>query len=150
MDEVLLKLPGIGKLVQGLSLARVLRAFTGLHNAGVEPVRTAQQAALTAGNAAISLGLSSALPVLEQGGTFVDYFTIAGVLTSDQLGVISVGEESGALVESLEKMIIRMEEDNQQRFTTLIKTAGYVIYFIAAAIVAITVISFYSGYFKIL
>ena len=149
-DEILIKLPVIGKIAQGMSLARVFRSMASLQNAGVESVRSARQAALTAGNAAISLRLSSALPVLEQGGTFKDYFSFAGVLNSNQLGVISVGEQTGTLVESLERMVIQLEEDNKQRLTSTIKTAGYAVYFIAAAIVALTIISFYSGYFKLI
>jgi type II secretory pathway component PulF len=150
VDEFLLKLPMIGNLVRGISLVRVIRSLTSLHNAGVEVVSTARQAALTAGNRAISLRLSAALPVLEQGGSYTDYFTFAGVLTSSQLGVVAVGEQSGALAESLERMVMQMEEDNHQRLTTIIKTAIYVVYFIAAAMVALTVISFYSGYFNVI
>jgi len=149
-DEILLKLPGFGKLARGMSMARVFRSLSSLHNAGVEPVRTARQASLTAGNAAVTLRLSSALPVLEQGGTFADYFSFAGVLTSNQLSAITVGEETGTLAESLERMTIQLEEDNKQRLSTAIKTIAYAVYFIAAAIVALTVISFYGNYFKVL
>lgn len=150
IDHILLKLPVIGKLVKGMSLARVMHSLASLHNAGIEPVRAARQAALTAGNAAITWRLSGALPVLERGGTFTDYFTFSGVLPAMQLGVVAVGEESGTLPESLERMVLQMEEDNRQRLTAAIKTLSYVIYFIAAAIVAFTVISFYGGYFKLI
>lgn len=150
IDHILIKLPVIGKLVEGMSLARVMRSLASLNNAGVEPVRAARQAALTAGNAAITWRLSGALPVLERGGTFADYFTFSGVLPSMQLGVVAVGEETGTLPESLERMVLQMEEDTRRRLTTTIKTLSYVIYFIAAAIVAITVISFYGGYFKLI
>jgi general secretion pathway protein F len=149
VDELLVKLPMLGKLARGISLVRVMRSLASLHNAGVEAVGAARQAALTAGNTAITLRLSAALPVLEQGGTFADYFTFAGVLTSSQLGIVTVAEQSGALAESLERLVLQMEEDNHQRLTTTIKTIVYLVYFIAAAIVAITVISFYSGYFKL-
>lgn len=150
VDEILLKLPVFGKLARGISLARVMRSLASLHNAGVESVRAARQAALTAGNAAITWQLSGALPVLERGGTFADYFTFSGVLPAIQVGVVAVGEETGTLPESLERMVLQMEEDNRRRLTTTIKTLSYVIYFIAAAIVAFTVISFYGSYFKLI
>lgn len=150
VDHILIKLPVIGKLAEGMSLARVMRSLASLHNAGVEPVRAARQAALTAGNAAITWRLSGALTVLERGGTFADYFTFSGVLPSLQVGVVAVGEETGTLPESLEGMVLQMEEDNRRRLTTMIKTLGYVVYFIAATIVALTVISFYGGYFKLI
>ncbi len=150
IDYILVKLPVIGKLVQGMSLARVMRSLASLHNAGVEPVRAAQQAALTAGNAAITWRLSGALTVLERGGTFADYFSFSGVLPSMHVGVVAVGEETGTLPESLERMVLQMEEENRRRLTTTIKTLSYLIYFIAAAIVAIIVISFYGEYFKLI
>jgi type II secretory pathway component PulF len=70
-------------------------------------------------------------------------------LPAIQVGVVAVGEETGTLPESLEQMVKQMEEDKRQRITTTIKTLNYAIYFIVAAIVAITVISFYSGYFQL-
>jgi len=150
LDEILIKLPVLGKLVKGMSLARVFRSLASLYNAGVGAVKTARQASQTAGNAAISLRLSSALPVLENGGTFSDYFSFSGVLSSNQLGLLTVGEQTGTLSETLERMVIQMEEDNKERLTASIKTIGYVVYFIAAVIAAWTVISFYTGYFKVI
>ena len=149
IDEIILKLPLIGNLARGMSLARVLRTLANLNNAGIEPVRAARTAAQTAGNSGIAWRLTGALPVLEQGGTFSDYFSFSGVLPSSQLGVVSVAEQTGTLVESLERMVVQMEEANSRHLTTAIKTAGYAAYFIAAAIVAMTVISFYMDYFKI-
>ncbi|MCP5053225.1 MAG: hypothetical protein GY940_39030, partial [bacterium] len=122
IDEMTLKLPLIGKLARGLSLARVLGALASLHNAGIEPVRAARQAAQTAGNTAIGFQLTSALPVLESGGTFADYFSFSGVLPHMQLGMLSIAEQTGTLSESLERTVRMMEEENSQRITTTAKT----------------------------
>jgi type II secretory pathway component PulF len=149
IDEIILKLPLIGKLARGTALVRVLRTLANLNNAGIEPVRAARTAAQTAGNAAVTRDLSGALPVLEHGGTFADFFSFSGVLPSSQLGVVSVGEQTGTLVESLERMVVQMEETNSQRLTSTIKTLGYAAYLIAAVVVALTVISFYSSYFRL-
>ena len=149
VDEIILKLPLIGNLARGMALARVVRTLANLNNAGIEPVRAARTAAQTAGNAAVTRRLSGALPVLEQGGTFADYFSFSGVLPSSQLGIVSVGEQTGTLVESLERMVVQMEEINSQHLTAAIKTIGYVVYLIAAAVVALTILSFYAGYFDL-
>lgn len=147
IDQFLLSLPRIGTLLKGISVVRVLRAFTGLHNAGIEPLRTARMALQTSGNALISSRLNSSLYILENGGTFTQYFRFSGVIPDIQLGIIAVGEETGTLVESLERNILQLEEENHQHMVSLIKTATIVVYFIAALIVAITVISFYTQYF---
>lgn len=149
IDSFFLSLPVIGKLLRGFSLSRMLRTLTNLLNAGIESVQAARKAAFTAGNRAIARRLAGALHVLERGGTFTGYFTYSGVLNSSQLGVVAVGEESGALVESLEQMVKHLDEDNSRRFTTTIKTFGYLAYFVAAAIVTLTIISFYASHFSI-
>lgn len=149
IDEIILSLPLIGKLSRGMALARVMRTLANMQNAGIPPLKSAQQAAKTAGNSAIAWRLSTALPILEQGGTFTDYFSFSGVIPANQSGVLSIGEQTGTLVESLERMVLQMEEANSRHLTSAIKTAGFVAYFIAAAIVALTVISFYADYFNI-
>jgi len=149
VDEGVLKIPIWGKLVRGLSMCRVLQTLSHLHNAGIEPVRAARQAALTAGNSALSWRLNGALPVLEQGGTFSDFFAFAGVLPPMQLGMVTVGEETGMLSDSLDRLVVFIEEDTHHRFSTAVKGMGYFAYFFAAVIAAITIISFYSKYFSI-
>jgi type II secretory pathway component PulF len=148
LDEIIIRLPVIGKLARGSALARVMRALANLNNAGIEPVRAARQAIQTAGNTSIAWRLTGALTILERGGTFTDFFSFAGVLPPLQLGMVAVGEETGTLPDSLERMVIRMEEDNRRHLTTTIKTIGILAYVIAAAVVALTVLKFYAGYFS--
>lgn len=149
IDGFFLFLPMIGKLSHGLSIARVFRILSNLLDAGIESVQAARKAALTAGNHAIARDLKGALVVLENGGTFHDYFSFSGVLDSNQLSMVAVGEEGGALVDSLGHMTRYMEEENSDRFTNAVKIFGYLTYFIAAGIVAYTVITFYSSYFSL-
>ena len=149
VDEIILGIPYLGKLTGGMALVRVFHALSGLYNAGVPPVMAARQSVATAGNQAIAQKLESALPVLENGGTFTNFFSFAAVLPPTQLGILSVAEETGTLPESLQRMAMQMEEDTAQRFTSFIKTLGYLAYLVAASIVAYTVVSFYSGYFTL-
>lgn len=146
-DSFFLHLPVIGKLLRGFSLARVFRTLGNLLNAGIESIQAARKSALTAGNRAIARELAGALPVLENGGDFTGYFRFSGMLSSDQLGMVAVGEEGGALVESLEQMVRHLDEENNRHFTAAIKTFGYLTYFIAMAVVAFTVISFYASHY---
>lgn len=148
IEELILKLPLVGKLARGMALARVLRALSSLTDAGIESVKAARQAIGTAGNSSITRELAGALPVLEQGGTFTDFFSFSGVLSSLQHGMVAVGEQTGTMPDSLEKLVTQMEEDNRRWLTTTVKTAGTIAYIIAAIVVAMTIFSFYTGYFK--
>ncbi|MCP5104172.1 MAG: hypothetical protein GY950_12370 [bacterium] len=149
VDEIGLCIPVIGALIRDISLARAFWSLAAMLTAGMDAVTAARIAAGAAGNSVISRRLAGALYVLEAGRTFKEYFAAGGMLTSEQSAAVAVGEEAGALPESLEQMVRLMEEANSVRFATLMKVGGLVIYFIVAAVVAWTVLSFYTGYYNI-
>lgn len=148
-DEGTLCIPFIGRLVRDMSLARAFWSLSAMLAAGLDAMTAAKNSAAAAGNSVVSRRLEGALYVLEGGRSFKEYFAVSGILTNDQLATVAVGEDSGQLAESLAQMVRLMEETNAQRFHTLMKIGGLVVYFIAAGIVALTVLSFYSGYFNI-
>ncbi len=148
IDEGTLCIPFIGKLARDMSLARAFWSLSAMLTAGLEAVVAAKNAAATAGNSVVSRRLEGALYVLEGGRSFKEYFAAAGILNNDQLTSVAIGEDSGALAESLAKMVRQMEESNAHHFQMLMKIGGLIVYFIAAAIVALTVLSFYTGYFN--
>jgi len=63
--------------------------------------------------------------------------------------MVAVGEEGGALVDSLGHMTRYLDEENSVRFTNAVKIFGIITYFIAAGIVAYTVITFYASYYSL-
>lgn len=148
-DEMLVRLPLMGKLTRGFALSRVLRALSHLLNAGVDVVYAVRQAAMTAGNRSICFRLTGAIPVLENGGTLTGFFSFSGILSPSQQSVIEVAEQTGTLVESLEKMVEQVEEETSRRFTQTVRHVSIVAYLIAAFIAAMAIIGFYGGYFKI-
>lgn len=148
VDETILRLPVIGKLARDISLARAFWSLSAMISAGMEAVGAAKNAAAAAGNIIISKRLTGALYVLESGRSFKEYFIVSGMLTAEQLGIVAVGEEAGALAESLEKMVQLMEESNTHRFNMVMKGTGFFIYLVAVAIVVMTVISFYINHFN--
>ncbi|MCP4152786.1 MAG: hypothetical protein GY757_33950 [bacterium] len=150
VDRLLLRLPVIGKLARDMSLVRIFWTMGNLVNSGVDAVTAARSAIPTASNTIITQRLQAALYVLESGRSFKDYFSISSVLNVEQMAVVTIGEQAGSMVESLERMVRKMEGDNEMRFAALNKAATFGAYFIAAAIVAMTVIAFYTEYFNIL
>ncbi len=149
VDGFVLDLPALGILVRDVSLARAFWSLSAMLTAGVDAISAARNAAAAANNTVIKQQLNDTLYVLEIGRSFKEYYAATGMISSDQLGVVSVGEDSGALAESLEQMVHQMEDTNAHRFEMLMKGVGMLIYFIVAAIVAFTVLSFYMNYFKI-
>jgi type II secretory pathway component PulF len=147
-DEVILCIPFIGALVRDMSLARVFWSLSAMLTAGLEAVSAAHNAAAAAGNSVISRQLEGALYVLEGGRGFREYFAVSNMLNSDQLTTVGIGEDSGTLAESLSQMVRLMEDSTTHHFHMLMKIGALMVYFIAAAVIALTVISFYKGYFS--
>jgi len=148
IDGFVLDLPALGILARDVSLARAFWSLSAMLTAGVDAVTAARNAASAAGNTVIKRQLLDNLYILEIGRSFKEYYAATGMISSDQMGVVAVGEDSGALAASLEQMVQQMEETNALRFVMLMKSVGMLIYFIVAAIVAFTVISFYANYFN--
>lgn len=148
VDKAVLHLPVIGKLVRDVSLTRAFWSLAAMLTAGIEAVSAAQNAANAANNSVITQRLSGAIYVLEGGRSFKEYFAVSGMLTPEQMGTVAVGEESGALAQSMERMVRQMEESNTHRFYVVMKSVGFLIYFIVAAIAALTILSFYIDHFK--
>lgn len=149
-DGLILFLPKIGRLLNDTAIQRVLWALAIQLESGAEAVSAARNAAAAAGNKYIRNRLELSMYVLETGRSFKDYFMVSGSLNSDQLSVLTVGEMSGQIPGSLLSLAKLMEAENSARLTSLIKTAIWFTYFVAALIAAITVLSFYSQYFSIL
>lgn len=147
VDGWVLSIPLLGKLMQSMSMARVLRTLSNMNNAGIPPLLAIAESIKTAGNRSITNTLEAALPVLENGGSYTGFFSFTGLLPRMQLGMIEVGEEGGQLSHTLDKLVKRMEEDNSHQLSNLIKYTGIALYLTAAAIAAYTVVSFYAGYF---
>ncbi|MCP4216705.1 MAG: hypothetical protein GY765_18790 [bacterium] len=148
MDEFFLTLPVLGQLIRDVSMSRVFWTLGNQLDSGMGVLVSAENAASTATNKAVLDRLTDSLYVLEGGRTFKEYFSVSGLLPIEYIGVVAVGEEAGALADSLEKLGKQMEEENNRRFTTLVKGAGYFAYLVAAAIAVMTVLSFYAGYFS--
>ncbi len=129
-------------------MSRVFWTLGNQLDSGMGVLVSAENAASTATNKAVLDRLTDSLYVLEGGRTFKEYFSVSGLLPIEYIGVVAVGEEAGALADSLEKLGKQMEEENNRRFTTLVKGAGYFAYLVAAAIAVMTVLSFYAGYFS--
>ncbi len=147
-DRLLIHLPAVGKLLEDVAIARVLWTLATQLDAGIEAVTAARNAAATAGNLHIRHRLEEPIFMLENGLSFEDYFGVTGVLEIDYFSMVSVAEKSGQLPDSLEKLVRMMNERSSQRFKNLIKFSGIAAYFIAAAILVFTVVTFYISYYS--
>lgn len=149
IDSQLIYLPVIGRLIRDMALARVFWCLAMQLSAGIDAYTSAKNAAAAAGNAFLERQLTFSLYILESGRSFKDYFSVTCLLDNTQMSIISIGEQAGQIPDSLVKLVHQMELTNSERLQRLIKVSIFFAYFAAAAIIAMTVISFYATHYSI-
>ncbi len=147
VDTFLIYFPRLGPLLKDMALARVFWSLGTQLEAGIDAVTAARNAAESAGNRFIRRQLIWAVSVLNSGKGFKEFFVFSGLLDTEQLGVIDVGEQAGQLPGSLARMVIRMDADNSMRFSKLSRALGVVVYFIVMGIVVFSLLSFWFDYY---
>lgn len=140
VDKIILSLPIIGKFELKLSISWVFMSLANLLNAGIESVQSVRKAAHTAGNRIITARMLNSLFVLEKGGTFVEYFTSCRILSASQLRFLSIGEQCGAMVESLEKIVLHIDEENGLFPEAMVRNFGAIAYLVILAVILITLL----------
>jgi len=101
LDSWKLRIPLVGQIVEKAALARFAGTLGLLLDAGIELPRALDMAATSAGNGAIEAILRNVAIEVERGSTLGDSIDANQAMPPTVAWQISVGEESGALPESL-------------------------------------------------
>lgn len=113
-DQVMLKLPVFGPLVQKQSVARFCRTTSGLLSSGITILKTLAVVEKVVGNRVIANAVRSALEDVRQGQSLVIPLRRASVFPPMVLEMVSVGEETGTIEEMLAKVADFFEDEVQR------------------------------------
>ena len=141
MDRAFLKVPVIGPLLRRSYIARFCRIMASLVEAGVEIVRSLEISRKVIPNRYFKEQLTQVIEDVKIGSTINASVAKFSVFDSLLVSMIQVGEESGMLSETLDKMATLYEEQTDEatkRLTTLLEPAMTII---IAAIVGTVIIS---------
>ncbi len=142
LDELLLRLPVIGRLMRRLILGRILRVWAVMLRSHVPLLDTIAQSR----NVTANYGFRKAIDAIEQsvqsGGRIGRTLALSGLVEPIVAAAISTGEEHGRLTESVEFVSGWLDEDNTHAISTLTRMAeplflgvmGLVVGMIAAAL----------------
>ena len=147
LDTVKLNVPLFGPVVRKLALAKFMRALAYGYSAGLSIARVVELSADATGNAVISRRLRATVPHLRKGSKLSGM--LAGVPEVDAMVVqmLQTGEQTGNIDETMLRVAEYFEiasESSIQRMATLALPIGVII---MGIVVAIKVITFYSGYY---
>jgi len=145
-DLVKMAIPGAGGVSRRYATARFTRALGTLYSAGVFLPRAVEIAGRACGNRAIGQRMVENTPILLQGGGLTAMLEESGLLDPMAVQMARTGEHTGSLDDMMDKVADYLESDADVKAHQLAVGAGVAALLIAAVVVGIVVISFYSGY----
>lgn len=145
-DTMISNLPGFGKLVRELAMARFGRAFGAMYRSGVPLGRSLQLSADACGNEYLRGRIYPAVPQLDSGAGVGDVLASTGAFSPIVLDMVRTGESTGNLDQMLEKTADFYEDEATTKSTQLAYVVGAVLGILVAIYIGYIVITFYMGY----
>lgn len=147
-DEFLLALPGFGKTVRQLCMAKFGRAFGTLYAGGVAVPRAVELAADACGNEYLRSRMYPAAGRLKEGVGITHAFRETGAFSPIVLDMAHTGETTGNLDFMLNKVAEYYEDEGKTRSVQFGYALGVLALLAVAVYVGYTVITFYAGHFS--
>ena len=109
-DAFKLKMPVLGPIVRKVAIARFARTFGTLVSSGVPMLQTLSILEETTGNVVVSRAVNDIHESVKNGETIAAPLKASGIFPSMVVGMIDVGEQTGALPEMLGKVADTYDE----------------------------------------
>lgn len=103
-DRVKLRLPGVGPVIRKAIVARITRTLGTLLSSGVPVLQALTIVRETAGNTLVNRALADVHTSVKEGETITLPLRSSGVFPAVVIGMVDVGEQTGALPEMLLKI----------------------------------------------
>jgi type IV pilus assembly protein PilC len=147
VEAILNFVPGLRTAVKYLAVARLSMSLDALLSAGVPVIRSWELSAVSCGSPHLKKEIFKWAPQLEVGTTPADMVAQIPYFPEMFAQQYQTGEISGKMDETLDRLHTYFEEEGIQKLQTFCRILNFTIYFTLAAVVAISVIRFYTGYF---
>jgi type IV pilus assembly protein PilC len=150
IDRFLLRLPVFGMLIRKVAVARFCRTLATLTASGVPILDSLEITAKTAGNAIVEDAIMATRTSIEGGKTIAEPLKDSNVFPNMVVQMISVGEQTGALDQMLNKIAEFYEDEVDTAVAGLIKLMEPIMIAILGIIIGGIVISMYLPMFSLI
>jgi len=144
-DQVLLGIPLVGRLVRKRALTAGLGVFRILYTNGVRILEALDSAATACPNAVVGAMFARIRDRVTEGSPIAAAFSMERSVPPIVLEMVTTGEATGKLDETLAQAEAVLEMEAKQARTAMIVGAGIVAFATAAIVIAYKVITFYSN-----
>lgn len=135
IHTVLLAVPVVGNCLRSFAIARFAWAYALTQQAGME-IRASLEASLKAtGNGAFQAAAPQVIAGVMAGEEFADALQSTSLFPEQFLQMVRVGERSGTVPETLQRLSPQFEEDARRSLTALTFAMGWVIWSMVAALI---------------
>ena len=146
IDLVLLKIPVIGECMRSFAIARFSWAFALTQQAGM-PIEPSVKASLKAtGNGAFQAEASEVWRKLREGETLTEALAATHLFPADYIQLVDVGETSGTVPETLDRLSPEFEEQARRSLAMLASALGWAVWVLVAVFIIFVIFSIVLTY----
>jgi type IV pilus assembly protein PilC len=146
VQRFVLKLPGVGKPLETIALARLTWALNLTFNSGMNVRRALRLSLQSTRNAHFTDQIKPIDKSVEAGSSLFEAFSGTGAFPSDFLDSLNAAEESGKLVESMGRLSRQYQDQAQAAIQVLTTLAGFAVWGLIAALIIFAIFRVFSFY----
>jgi len=137
--RLFLKIPVIGGCMRSFAIARFSWAFALTQQAGMNILESMDASLRATGNGAFIAEIPHVNRVINDGEHLTIALADTGLFTEEYIHMVDVGETSGTVPETLERLSPRFQEDAQRSLATLAAVLGWLIWALVAGFIIFVV-----------
>lgn len=150
IDQVLLKIPLVGNLLEKVGLSRVTRTLSTLLSGGVPMLESLKITSSTAGNVIIEKNIMDARKAVAEGTSLTDALRETGKFPFMLTQMAGVGEATGSLDDMLTKLADFYDEEVESTVAALLSILEPVMLIGVGGLIGSIVISMYLPIFQLM
>ncbi|KWT92828.1 type II secretion system F family protein [Candidatus Magnetominusculus xianensis] len=147
-DQIFLKLPVFGVLIQKVAVAKFTRTLGTLIRSGVPILEALENTAKTSGNKVVERTINIVRSSVTEGQTIVEPLSKSKVFPPMVTSMVSIGESTGALDSMLSKIADFYDEEVDQAVSNLTALMEPMMIVFLGGTVGFTVVAMYLPIFK--
>ena len=146
-EEVLHRVPVLGKARRSMALARMAMALEALLNAGVNVLKSWELAATASGSPALGRAVGRALQGMAAGETPGEAIGQTGVFPGKFVSLYRSGEVSGRIDQSLKYLCQDYTDEASRLYKRIAEWTPRLVFILIAAMIGYFIVTFYLAYF---
>ena len=119
VDMLLLRVPVVGRCMQSLAIARFSWSFYLTQSSGIDIIESLKASLKATSNGAYEAAIPRITDKIVNGGTLSEAMRESSLFPDEFLEMVSVGETSGTVPETLHRLSPQFEEEARRSMTTL-------------------------------